>query len=166
MDQTTSDQIESHIRSTRQDLLCNLEELERRVKSVVDWREQFRRNPALGAALAFGVGFLLASMTTRPRQRVTGNRLAPPVYREPRARLRPVWENMQSTLIDIAAARAMDLLRAFLLGHGEAQPHRAARGAADNQRGYRTGPGSHSAEACARGADRSRAARHSAPRQA
>lgn len=41
---TTSDQIESHIRSTREDLRSHLVELEGRVKSLVDWREQFRRN--------------------------------------------------------------------------------------------------------------------------
>jgi hypothetical protein len=116
MDQTTSDQIESHIRSAREDLRSNLEELEGRVRSVVDWREQFRRNPAVGTALALGAGFLLASMTTRPRPRAI-ERFAPAQSAEGRrGRLHHVWGNVQASLIEIAAARATDLLRELLLG--------------------------------------------------
>ena len=123
MDQTTSDQIRSHIRSTREDLRSNLEELEGRVKSVVDWREQFRRNPALGAAMALAAGFLLASMTTRPRRRATGDRLAP-AYNERGRRSHHVWVNLQSALIEIAAARAIGLLRELLNAPPRSQTER------------------------------------------
>ena len=61
----TSDEIETHIRSTREDLRANLDELEGRVKSAVDWRERYRRNPALGLGLAIAGGFLLAGLATR-----------------------------------------------------------------------------------------------------
>jgi hypothetical protein len=52
----TTDQIESEIDRTRGDLKANLEELELRVKSVADWRDQFRRHtgPMVVAALIGG----------------------------------------------------------------------------------------------------------------
>ena len=42
-----SDRIEQHIDREREVLRSNLEELEDRVRSVVDWRRHFRSNPAL-----------------------------------------------------------------------------------------------------------------------
>jgi hypothetical protein len=115
MAQTTSDQIESHIRNKREDLRSNLEELEGRLKSVVDWREQFRRNPALGLGLAAGAGFLLATVTSRPRRRATGDRTEPGLI-ERRSHLRHFLEGVQSTLTGIVAARVTDLLTERLLG--------------------------------------------------
>jgi hypothetical protein len=115
MDQTTSDQIESHIRSTRENLRSNLEELEGRVKSALDWREQFRRNPALGMGLAAGAGFLLARLSARPRRRATGERSAPALLERP-GHLHHVWNTVHSTLIGIAVARATDLLTELLHG--------------------------------------------------
>jgi uncharacterized protein DUF3618 len=59
----TASQIENHIEETREDLGSNLHELEERVKLATDWRRQFRNNPAIFLALAFGGGLLLARMT-------------------------------------------------------------------------------------------------------
>jgi hypothetical protein len=56
----TPDQIETQIETKRGDLRSNLEELEDKVKSVTDWRQQFRSNPGLMLGLAFGGGMLLA----------------------------------------------------------------------------------------------------------
>lgn len=64
----TSSQIESHIRDTRRELSDNLEELEQKVRSVVDWRKQFNAHPAAFLAAAFGAG-LLASRVVRRRGR-------------------------------------------------------------------------------------------------
>ena len=111
----TSDEIETHIRSTREDLRANLDELEGRVKSVVNWREGFRRNPALGLGLAIAGGFLLAGLTTRAPARAR-----PPTeegrYPLPRRRhLQHVWDTVQSTLVGVAASRATDMLSEFVL---------------------------------------------------
>lgn len=112
----TSDEIEGHIQSTREDLRANLDELEGRVKSAVDWRERYRRNPALGLGLALAGGFLLAGLTTRAPGR-TGRRHHAATDDAPRRRhLQHVWDNVQSTLIGVAASRATDLLSEFLLG--------------------------------------------------
>jgi hypothetical protein len=57
-----SDQIERHIRETRQDLSENFSELEDKVKSAVDWRAQFEERPGTMLALAFGGGVLLSAI--------------------------------------------------------------------------------------------------------
>ena len=64
MDQTT-DQIEAHIETTRENLGANLQELEHKVKSVTDWRRQFRENPMRMLGMAFGGGILLAFLLGR-----------------------------------------------------------------------------------------------------
>ncbi len=42
----TTDEIATDIDQTREELKANLEELETRVKSVADWRDQFRKHPS------------------------------------------------------------------------------------------------------------------------
>ena len=53
-----SDQIERHIRETRNDLSENFSELEEKVKSAVDWRTQFEERPGtmIGPGVATGRG--------------------------------------------------------------------------------------------------------------
>ena len=58
----TTDQIENVIDQTREDLKSNLEELETRVKSVADWRSQFRKHPGPMIVAALVGGVLLSSM--------------------------------------------------------------------------------------------------------
>ena len=65
----TTDQIETHLETKQDALRSNLEELEQKVKSVTDWRRQFRNNPGLMLGLAFGGGMLLAGVMRRPRRR-------------------------------------------------------------------------------------------------
>ena len=67
-----SDQIEQEIAETRNDLNENISELERKVKSAVDWRSQFEERPGAMLALAFGGGMILSAMfptirRSRPR---------------------------------------------------------------------------------------------------
>ena len=63
----TSSEIESHIRNTCRDLSANLEELEQKVKSAVDWRKYFKAHPGTFLAVAFGAG-LLASRVVRSQR--------------------------------------------------------------------------------------------------
>ena len=46
------------IQLARAQVRANLEELEGRFRSAVNWRQQFQRNPWLGIGLAAGAGFL------------------------------------------------------------------------------------------------------------
>jgi len=57
-----SDQIELEIREKRNELGDNFSELERKVKTAMDWREQFREHPGTLLAVAFGGGALLAAL--------------------------------------------------------------------------------------------------------
>jgi hypothetical protein len=126
MGQTTH-QIEAHIEDTREDLSSNLHELERRVKSVTDWKQHFKTNPLTMLGVAFGGGLLLA--------RMLGGRKNRPVERgfsshatgfEPRAgtdhqkhKAVETWDNIKSALIGVAATRFKDLVGEVVPGFHE-----------------------------------------------
>lgn len=57
----TIDQIEGHIDSRRAELGAHLEELERKVGALADWREHFRERPWLFVTAAFAGGAVLAA---------------------------------------------------------------------------------------------------------
>jgi hypothetical protein len=61
----TTDQIASGIDQTRRELKSNLQELESRVKSATDWRNQFRKRPVSMAVAAMIGGVLLSSLIRR-----------------------------------------------------------------------------------------------------
>ena len=111
------DRIEQHIDRERAVLLSNLEELEERVTSVVDWRRHFRGNPVTWVGVALGGGLLLALAVARrsraPRlvyPRAAESRApypeSPATYSEHRRReLSRVWLTIESALIGLAAAK-------------------------------------------------------------
>jgi hypothetical protein len=68
----TTGQIESEIKSAREDLRSNLDELEEKVKSVTDWRKQFQNNPVTMATIAFGGGLLLSLLARGPKASYRG----------------------------------------------------------------------------------------------
>jgi hypothetical protein len=53
----------------RDNLGSNLNELERKVKSVTDWRQHFQSSPMTMIGVAFGGGILLATMMGGRRSR-------------------------------------------------------------------------------------------------
>lgn len=61
----TLEQIEQHIDATRSQLGDNLNELEGKLRSAVDWRVQFDAHPWPLLGMAFGVGLMLSSMIRR-----------------------------------------------------------------------------------------------------
>jgi len=67
----TTDQIENHIESKREDLKSNLQELETRVKTAADWRHYFAEHTGAMIAAAFGGGVLLAAMIGGRSNRVS-----------------------------------------------------------------------------------------------
>jgi len=52
----TVDQIEGQIEQSREDLRSNLDQLGRKVKSAVDWRQRFRARPRAILAIALAAG--------------------------------------------------------------------------------------------------------------
>jgi hypothetical protein len=65
----TTDQIESRIEDSREDLRSNLQELEQKVKSVTDWRRQFQNHPTAMISAAFGGGLLLARILRKAERK-------------------------------------------------------------------------------------------------
>jgi hypothetical protein len=63
----TTDQIENHIETKREDLQSNLKELENRVKSATDWRQYFRKHTGTMVAAAFGGGVVVSAMLGKRR---------------------------------------------------------------------------------------------------
>jgi len=59
LDQETHD-LKQHIDRTRNRLDENLREIESRVRSAVDVREQYQRYPLIAAGLAFAGGLILS----------------------------------------------------------------------------------------------------------
>ena len=178
----TTDQIETHIETKQDDLRANLEELEDKVKSVTDWRHQFRNNPVLMLGLAFGGGMLLAGVVRRPRRRAEHRLSAAAVPgREPRRadarriQLRQVWDEIQGALIAAATSRITDTLTGAVAGFRDrANPRRPAAvrgGVAPNGNGVQ-GEGDYEAARryqadvgrYVRSANIERAARAAAPR--
>lgn len=58
-----SDQIKQHIEQQRGVLTHNINELEYRMKSALDWRRYFETHTGLALGLAFGGGMLLGLLT-------------------------------------------------------------------------------------------------------
>jgi hypothetical protein len=125
MDRAT-DQIEQHLYDERQALRSNLEELEDRVRSVVDWRRQFRGNTARFLGIAFGGGLLFGLMTARRAAALPALEYPTPagkpaiLYRDQRWRdLSRAWRSIESVLIGVAAAKLKDTLADLLPGFRE-----------------------------------------------
>jgi hypothetical protein len=113
----TSGEIETHIRNARDDLSANLSELEQKVKTVTDWRQQYQKSSGTFLAAAAGAGVLLALLTR-------GNRsasVAPsPIPSIPRPRGGAEFDHsigtIKSALIGVAASKAISLLSQLLPG--------------------------------------------------
>lgn len=124
MDRAT-DRIEQQIDRERAVLRANLEHLEDRVRSLIDWRRQFRSNPALWIGCAFGGALLIALATARPvqgRPRVGLRREAGPPAGYPDHRRREIslaWRAIESALIGVAAGKLKDTLAQILPGFRE-----------------------------------------------
>jgi hypothetical protein len=62
----TPDEIKREIEQARERIGANLNQLEYRVKEILDWRTQFDRRPWAFIGGAFGLAFLVGWMTTSP----------------------------------------------------------------------------------------------------
>ena len=57
--------IEQHIRETRERLDDDVAELQQRVRSQLDWRQQLERHPWTATLGAFGAGLIVSLWMTR-----------------------------------------------------------------------------------------------------
>lgn len=123
MGQTTH-QIEAHIEDTRKDLGSNLHELERKVKSVTDWKQHFQSNPMTMLGVAFGAGILLATMLGGSKNRrgspspANGSDSHAGTEHQKYKALE-TWDNIKGALIDVAATRFKDFVGEIVPGFQE-----------------------------------------------
>jgi hypothetical protein len=111
----TTNQIESPIEKTREDLGANPYELERKVGEITDWRYHFRKHPMSLLGAAFGGGILLATMVT-PR----GNgSAAGPMFATAsphRHKVVETWDRIKDALLGVAATRVTDFVGELVPG--------------------------------------------------
>jgi len=120
----TTNQIESYIETKRDDLGSNLAELENKVKSITDWREQFRSNPMTMVGVAFGGGILLASVLGgKSRHRSSRNIVDAAVSHSGMDRQSnkalETWDNIKGALIGVAATRFKSFVGELVPGFHE-----------------------------------------------
>jgi hypothetical protein len=131
----TTRQIATHIDNAREDLGSNLQELEQKVKSVTDWRQQFRNNPMMMVGLAFGGGVFLATMAGGRRNRLSGMSspaTAPStsesstkaiasrgVANRETQQVLETWDNIKGALVGVAASRLKSFLGESIPGFQE-----------------------------------------------
>jgi cobalamin biosynthesis protein CobD/CbiB len=119
-----SERIAQQIDRDREMLRSNLEQLEDRVRSAVDWQRHFRSNPALWVGCAFG-GALLFALATAPaegRRRSalrTESELPTGRAAHRRREISRAWRTIESALIGVAATRLKDTLAQMLPGFRE-----------------------------------------------
>jgi hypothetical protein len=136
MDRST-ERIERQIDRERAVLRSNLVELEKRVKSAVDWRRYFESNPPLWIGVAFGSGLLLALAASRraytpEREAYLGAsaRMSSSLEHSDHRRraLSRAWGTIESALIGMAAAKLKDTLAQVLPGFREQLARREGDG--------------------------------------
>ena len=127
MGQTTN-QIEAHIESKREQLGANLKEFEQKVKTATDWKHHFQNSPMTMLGVAFGGGILLATMLGGGAKSRNGGRRSaytPPSI-EPHAgtdhqkyKALQTWDNIKGALIGVAATRFRDFVGEVVPGFQE-----------------------------------------------
>ena len=131
MDRAT-ESIQQHIYHEREELRSNLEELEDRVRSVVDWRRHFHSKPVLWLGCAFGGGLLIAltavrsEVTSRSRGYQHDADLSSGDHR--RREISRAWRTIESALIGVAAAKLQEALAGVLPGFREQLARRQGAG--------------------------------------
>lgn len=121
----TTDQIESHIQDTREDLKSNLQELEAKVKTATDWRQYYRNHSGAMLAFAAGGGVLLAAMLGRAKPSATASSASAPArLREPstpgtKHEVLETLDTIKSALVGVAATKFKNLLGETVPGFRE-----------------------------------------------
>ena len=118
------DQIEDHIRSTRQELGNNLQQLENRLKDATNWRVQFERHPWALLGIAFAGGALLSAGVGGRRRRGSYARqrwASPPSTdiqgEKAESATSHIWDGIKKGLASAAGAHITALLSEIVPGY-------------------------------------------------
>ncbi len=116
---TQTHRLEREIASEQDALGENLRELEVRVRTAADWREQVQRRPWVMVGLAFGGGVVLSALAgpgPRRRRRTRRAELAGDAPRESAPPTDPddTWRRFKGALLAAAAVEAANLVSQVL----------------------------------------------------
>jgi len=119
-----SDRIERHIEQTREKLGRNLNELETRVRTTLDWRGRYEKNPWAFLGLAFGAGAALAASTATSRRTAPNYRsdnINVEFHTRPTtpSKLTQTWSRLQDALLATAAKQAETFLSQAVPGFAD-----------------------------------------------
>lgn len=122
----TTDQIENHIETKREDLHANLKELENRVKSATDWRQYFHKHTGAMVAAAFGGGVVVSAVLGK-RQGTGPSPTSPSAVASSGARARgkgthevlETWDTIKTALVGVAASKFKGMLGEVVPGFSE-----------------------------------------------
>ena len=123
----TTDQIENHIETKREDLKSNLQELETRVKTAADWRHYFQNHTGTMVAAAFGGGVLLSTMVGKAKSAGVVSANAPPAPSNTthsrtagaKHEVLETWNTVRSALVGVAASKFKGMLGEVVPGFTE-----------------------------------------------
>ena len=130
----TPDQIERHIYEKRNELGENINELQQKVKTAVDWRAQFDQRPLVMVGIAFGGGLLLSMLIGgRNSDRASSRRSRNRWRRESQGedyRSRPereqweekrstAWDSIRDAVIAVAGSKLSSLIEGVVPGFAE-----------------------------------------------
>jgi hypothetical protein len=119
----TPDQIERHIYEKRNELGENINELQQKVKTAVDWRAQFDQRPLAMVGLAFGGGLLLSMLIGgRRNSRDSSSRWSRHrrwKAEEGQEKGPSAWDNIRDAVFAIAGSKLSRLIEDVVPGFTE-----------------------------------------------
>ena len=131
----STNEIERDIVAERNELGRNLQLLERKAKSLTDWRTYYRRHPFAMMALAVGGGALLGALTSGgTRRSLSSDEFSAARDSEPdyptasrlsssaaqiRRQFGDTWDHIADALIGVASAKAIDFISQKVPGFRE-----------------------------------------------
>lgn len=111
-----SERIERHIEAKKEQLGRNLDELGTRVRSTLDWRSHYERNPWLFLSVAFCGSAAASAMISGGRGSFSQH-----------SGFGRTWTNVQGALMSVAAQYAQNLMEEVIPGFREEFQARAER---------------------------------------
>jgi hypothetical protein len=107
-----SERIERHIEETREHLGRNINEIEDRIRTTLDWREHYNRNPMLVLGIVCGATAALTAWLSSPG--------SPNGHRVLNSRVAGTWDKIKDAGITLATQRLAMFLDDVLPGLGRA----------------------------------------------
>jgi hypothetical protein len=129
MDESPSE-IEREIRTGRQQLGRNLNELEMKARQLADWRTYYRNDPRLLLGLALGGGLVLGVIAGSTRGSGDDAGRERTVGRSPRGsaagrQFEDTWQRISDALLGVASAKVMGFVSGVVPGFTDQLNHRS-----------------------------------------